>query len=49
LPEFTSADLYRLYEADVKGYVMVLQNVNREPRRRLRRFDDRITEMADEA
>jgi CRP-like cAMP-binding protein len=49
LYELTSADLYRLYQADVKAYVMVLQNINRELCRRLRRSDDRITEMADEA
>jgi CRP-like cAMP-binding protein len=49
LYELTSADLYRLYQADVRGYVMVLQNINRELCRRLRRSDDRITEMAEEA
>jgi CRP-like cAMP-binding protein len=49
LYELTSADLYRLYQEDVKAYVMVLQNINRELCRRLRRSDARITEMADAA
>jgi CRP-like cAMP-binding protein len=49
LYELTNADLYRLYQTDVKGYVMVLQNINRELCRRLRRSDNRITEMAEQA
>jgi CRP-like cAMP-binding protein len=49
LYELTNADLYRLYQEDVQSYVMVLQNINRELCRRLRRADKRITELADEA
>lgn len=48
LLELTNMDLYRLYREDVKSYVMVLQNINRELCRRLRRADGRITELADE-
>jgi CRP-like cAMP-binding protein len=47
LYELTNMDLYRLYQEDVEAYVMVLQNINRELCRRLRRRDDRITEIAD--
>lgn len=46
--ELTNMDLYRLYKADVHAYVMVLQNINRELCRRLRKADSRITEYADE-
>ena len=48
LYELTAADLYKLYRADVKSYVMVLQNVNRELCRRLRTAGARITELADD-
>jgi CRP-like cAMP-binding protein len=48
LYELTNMDLYRLYKLDMHAYVMVLQNINRELCRRLRRSDERITEMADE-
>jgi CRP-like cAMP-binding protein len=48
LLELTNMDLYRLYKEDVQGYVMVLQNINREMCRRLRKADSRITEYADE-
>jgi CRP-like cAMP-binding protein len=48
LYELTNMDLYRLYQADMRAYVMVLQNINRELCRRLRRADERITELADE-
>ena len=48
LHELTNVDLYQLYRDDVKGYVLVLQNINRELCRRLRRAGDRITEFADE-
>ena len=41
-------DLYRLYQEDVPGYVMVLQNICRELSRRLRTTNKRITEMAEE-
>jgi CRP-like cAMP-binding protein len=48
LYELTNMDLYRLYKQDIHAYVMVLQNINRELCRRLRRSDERITELADE-
>ena len=47
--ELTNADLYRLYREDVKSYVLVLQNINRELCRRLRRASVRITAYAAEA
>lgn len=46
--ELTGVNLYRLYKEDIKAYVLVLQNINRELVRRLRHADDRITELADE-
>lgn len=46
LHELTNADLYALYKQDVKSYVMVLQNINRELCRRLRRATDRVTDFA---
>ncbi len=46
--ELTTRDLYELYRQDVKGYVLVLQNINRELCRRLRRAGNRLTEVADE-
>lgn len=49
LLELTNADLYKLYQDDVKSYVLVLQNINRELCRRLRRAGNRITEYAEEA
>lgn len=48
LYELTNVDLYRLYQEDVQSYVMVLQNINRELCRRLRRADTRITQFADD-
>ncbi len=48
LLELTNMDLYRLYKEDMPAYVMVLQNINRELCRRLRKADSRITEYADE-
>jgi CRP-like cAMP-binding protein len=42
-------DLYRLYQEDVPGYVMVLQNICRELSRRLRTTNRRLTEMAQES
>ena len=42
LYEHTNKDLYRLYKEDVKAYVLVLQNINRELCRRLRSAGDRI-------
>jgi CRP/FNR family cyclic AMP-dependent transcriptional regulator len=49
LLELTNADLYRLYREDVTSYVLVLQNINRELCRRLRRASVRITAYAAEA
>jgi CRP-like cAMP-binding protein len=46
--ELTNQNLYQLYQKDVKGYVLVLQNINRELCRRLRRAGNRITEFADD-
>jgi CRP/FNR family cyclic AMP-dependent transcriptional regulator len=48
LYELTNSDLYRLYKEDVRAYVLVLQNINRELCRRLRKADERITQMADQ-
>ena len=48
LLELTNMDLYTLYREDVKSYVLVLQNINRELCRRLRRAGDRIAEIADD-
>ncbi len=48
LQELTNADLYALYREDVTAYVLVLQNINRELCRRLRRAGNRITEIAAE-
>jgi CRP/FNR family transcriptional regulator, cyclic AMP receptor protein len=45
LYELTARDLYRCYKADIHAYVMVLQNINRELCRRLRRSDNRIAEL----
>ena len=42
LYELTNMDLYKLYQQDVKAYVLILQNLNRELSRRLRRAGDRI-------
>jgi len=36
--------LYRYFKNDVYGYVIVMQNINRELCRRLRRADDRFAE-----
>ena len=47
LYELTARDLYTFYKTDVHAYVMMLQNINRELCRRLRRADDRIAELAD--
>jgi CRP-like cAMP-binding protein len=48
LYELTNVDLYHLYQRDVQAYIMVLQNINRELCRRLRKADSRITEVADQ-
>ena len=47
LYELTARNLYTYYKADISAYVMVMQNVNRELCRRLRRADIRIAELAD--
>jgi CRP/FNR family transcriptional regulator, cyclic AMP receptor protein len=45
LYELTAKNLYTCYKADIHAYVMVLQNINRELCRRLRRNDNRIAEL----
>ncbi len=45
LYELTARDLYTYYKADIRAYVMVLQNINRELCRRLRSADNRIAEL----
>jgi len=47
LYELTARDLYTYYKADIHAYVIVMQNINRELCRRLRRSDNRIVELAD--
>lgn len=47
LYELTARNLYTYYKTDVHAYVMVLQNINRELCRRLRRADNRIVELTD--
>jgi len=47
LYELTARNLYTYYKADIHAHVMVLQNINRELCRRLRRADNRIAAMAD--
>ena len=47
LYELTARNLYAYYKADVHAYVMVMQNINRELCRRLRRADNRIADLAD--
>jgi CRP/FNR family transcriptional regulator, cyclic AMP receptor protein len=47
LYELTAQNLYAYYKADIHAYVMVMQNINRELCRRLRRADNRIAELAD--
>ena len=41
-------DLYRLYQEDVPGYVMILQNLCRELSRRLRATNIRLQALAEE-
>lgn len=43
--ELTAQKLYACYKADIHAYVIVMQNINRELCRRLRRADNRISEM----
>ena len=47
LYELTARNLYTYYKEDIHAYVMVMQNVNRELCRRLRRADNRLAELAD--
>jgi CRP/FNR family transcriptional regulator, cyclic AMP receptor protein len=46
LYELTAQKLYKYYKTDVYGYVLVMQNINRELCRRLRRADARFAEQA---
>ena len=46
LYELTARKLYECYKADIQAYVMVMQNINRELCRRLRRADRRIAELS---
>jgi CRP/FNR family transcriptional regulator, cyclic AMP receptor protein len=45
LYELTARQLYTYYKADIHAYVIVMQNINRELCRRLRRSDGRIAEL----
>jgi CRP/FNR family cyclic AMP-dependent transcriptional regulator len=47
LYELTNLDLYKLYKSDVKAYVLVLQNINRDLVRRLRKAGSRIATLED--
>jgi CRP/FNR family cyclic AMP-dependent transcriptional regulator len=49
LYELTASNLYAYYKADIRAYVMVLQNINRELCRRLRHADNRIAGGADDS
>jgi CRP/FNR family transcriptional regulator, cyclic AMP receptor protein len=48
LYELSARNLYTCYKADIHAYVMVIQNINRELCRRLRRADNRIAELLHE-
>ena len=45
LYELTAQELYTCYKTDIHAYVLVMQNINRELCRRLRRADNRIAEL----
>jgi CRP-like cAMP-binding protein len=45
LYELTARNLYACYKTDIHAYVIVIQNINRELCRRLRRADNRIAEL----
>jgi CRP-like cAMP-binding protein len=45
LYELTARSIYTYYKTDIYAYVMVMQNINRELCRRLRRADNRISEL----
>lgn len=47
LYELTNLDLYKLYKSDPKSYTLVLQNINRELCRRLRKGALRIAALED--
>src|SRR6202051_4999726 len=47
LYELTAGNLYKCYKADIHAYVMVMQNINRELCRRLRRAAQRTVALAD--
>jgi CRP-like cAMP-binding protein len=49
LYELTAQKLYKYYKTDVYGYVLVMQNINRELCRRLRRADARFAEQMSHA
>ena len=46
LYELTAGNLHKLYKADVYAYAVVMQNINRELCRRLRRADNSIVDLA---
>jgi CRP/FNR family transcriptional regulator, cyclic AMP receptor protein len=48
LHELAARSLYGFYKADVHAYAMVMQNINRELSRRLRRAINRIAELTDD-
>jgi CRP-like cAMP-binding protein len=47
LYELTARNLYAYYKVDIRAYVMVMLNINRELCRRLRRADNRLAESTD--
>ena len=47
LYELTNVELYSLYKMDLKAYTLVLQNINRELCRRLRKAAQRIAALED--
>jgi len=47
LYELTNVDLYQLYKQDTKAYLLLLQNINRELCRRLRKAATRIAALED--
>ena len=49
LYELTARNLYTYYKADIYGYVIVMQNINRELCRRLRRADNRIADLVNDS
>ena len=49
LYELTAKNLYTFYKADIHAYVIVMQNINRELCRRLRRADRRISDLSSRA